>query len=363
MRICLATPLYPPDPGGPATYARSLEEGLPATGIDVSIVSFGSVRWLPPGLRHFVYFLLLVKKGREADLLLALDPVSVGLPAALAAKLLRKPLVMKVVGDYAWEQGRQRFGVTESLDQFSTARSLAFEVRMLKRIEAWTARQARSIIVPSEYLKRIVSSWEGIDVSRITVIYNAMRNEEGGIVPAAVLALPHPRIVTIGRLVPWKQVDSVIDAVSQITDASLVIVGDGPSRTRLEERAGEKLGERAVFTGALPHDATLAVLHDADIFVLNSTYEGLSHLLIEALALGVPSIATNVGGNPELITHDVNGLLIPSRDTAALTAAISRLISDGALRTQLSDAGKASSERFTMEAMIHKTASLLTSLV
>ena len=212
MRVLIATPLYPPDPGGPATYAKTLEEALPSAGIDVSLVAFGRVRRYPKVVRHFLYLLLLLREGRDADLLYALDPVSVGVPAALAAWMLRKPFVLKVVGDYAWEQGRQRYGVTESLDRFVRAHNLPFEVRCFQWIEATVARCAARIVVPSEYLKRIVSHWNGVDHSRITVIYNAMQEEEPTEAPPSVRVLPHPRIMSIGRLVPWKQVDGVIDA-------------------------------------------------------------------------------------------------------------------------------------------------------
>lgn len=358
MRVLIATPLYPPDPGGPATYARSLEEELPGSGIGVSLVTFGAVRYLPPGVRHVVYLFLLLKEGKQADLILALDPVSVGLPAVIAAKLLKKPLVMKVVGDYAWEQGRQRFGVTEQLDKFYEARSVAFEVRLLKRIEAWTARQAVSLIVPSDYLKRIVSQWKGVDSNRITVIYNAMRAEEGGRVPAAVTALPRPCIVSVGRLVPWKQMEGIVDAMKD-TDASLVIVGDGPSCERIEQRVQATAPDRMLLTGALSHADTLATMQQADIFVLNSTYEGLSHLLIEALSLGLPIIATNVGGNPELITDAVNGLLIPSRDTSELQNALALLLTDETLRTRLAVAARESAKRFSMKSMVDATVALL----
>lgn len=363
MRVLIATPLYPPDPGGPATYVRTLEEALPGAGVDVMVVKFGLVRRFPKLLRHLIYFFMVLRSGKEADLILALDPVSVGLPAALAARFLKKPLVVKVVGDYAWEQGRQRFGLTDTLDQFATARSLPFEVRFLQGVESWVARSAVRIIVPSEYLKRVVSTWKDVEPASISVIYNAMRSEETGRAPDAVLALPHPRIVSIGRLVPWKQMEGVIEAVKDIEGASLVIVGDGPSRARLEQLAAEVAPGKVLFTGALPHDATLATLREADIFVLNSTYEGLSHLLIEALSLGVPSIATAVGGNPELVTDGENGLLIESRDTEMLTAAIRRLIADDVLRTRLSGNARASSARFSMDAMITATKSLLTSLV
>lgn len=363
MRVLIATPLYPPDPGGPATYARLLETGLPNKDIEVSLVAFTRVRRYPKVLRHALYAALLLVAARKADIIYALDPVSVGVPAAFVALLLRKPLVLKVVGDYAWEQGRQRFGITESLDRFVEAEVLPLEARILQKVEAWVARRAKRIIVPSEYLRSIVSTWEGVNPEHLIVIYNAMQEEAAVELPPAVAMVPHPRIVSVGRLVPWKQFEGVIDAVGRLEPASLIIVGDGPSRERLERRAEETAADRILFTGALAHAETLAIMREADMFVLNSTYEGFSHLLIEALSLGVPTIATAVGGNPELVRHEENGLLIPARDTDALAEAIERLLGDGALRARVSAHARESARAFSAEAMIDRTSALLRTCV
>src|SRR3989338_1641940 len=118
MKLVIATPLYPPEIGGPATYSRLLEEGLPMKGIEVELVKFSEVRHLQKLIRHYVYYRRVLKAARGADAVLALDPVSVGLPAMWAAKRAKKPFVVKIVGDYAWEQGRQRFGVEAELDDF-----------------------------------------------------------------------------------------------------------------------------------------------------------------------------------------------------------------------------------------------------
>lgn len=364
-RLVIATPLYPPEPGGPATYAKALEEGMPGQGIEVTLVKFGSVRRLPKIIRHIAYFIRVRRALKDADLVLALDPVSVGLPACLAAWSLGKPLVVKVVGDYAWEQGRQRFGVTEMLDTFVKTERAPFAVSFLRRVQTGVAKYAREIIVPSEYLKGIVAAW-GIPEEKIRVIYNAVPQGEAGDVPVAVAELPRPLVATAGRLVPWKHVEGVIDAVALLREqglhASLVIVGSGPDRARLEAHAAQTLGSDVVFTGALPHEGLLASLADADAFVLNSSYEGLSHLLIEALALGVPTVATRAGGNPEVITHGVNGLLVPVGDTTALAGALARLFSENDLRTAVVHAAKKSAYRFARGPMIESTARALSSL-
>ena len=361
MKLVIATPLYPPEIGGPATYAQLLQEGLPKKGIEVTLVKFSEVRHLPKIIRHYVYYRNVLRAALRADVVLALDPVSVGLPAMKAARKAKKPFIVKVVGDYAWEQGRQRFGVTQELDAFVQTKAVPFPVRIFREIQTHVAYRATRIIVPSEYLKSIVVAW-GVPREKIEVIYNATSLGERGVVPQAVALLPHPMVVTVGRLVPWKHIEGIIDAVAGIFGASLAIVGAGPQHTALTARAKEKLPGRALLTGSLSHSDTLAVMKSADVLVLNSSYEGLSHLLIEALMLGLPTIATAVGGNPEVITHEDNGILVSAGDPHALANALARMLGEKDLRQRLSARAQESAKRFSTETMLSATAALLRSV-
>lgn len=358
MKVVIATPLYPPEIGGPATYAKTLEEGLPEHGIEVELVKFRDVRHLPKLVRHLAYYRRVRRALRSADAVLALDPVSVGLPACLAAWRARKPLIVKVVGDYAWEQGRQRYGITADLDAFVRTKRVPLFVALMRKVQTGVVRRAQEVIVPSEYLKRIVIAW-GIPEEKIMVIYNAVPLEALGSAPDAAVALPKPLVVTVGRLVPWKHVDGVIDAVAKLPGASLVVVGEGPVRAALERRAHDKLPGRYAFFGALAHADTLAVIAAADAFVLNSSYEGLSHVLIEALALGAPIIATDAGGNDEVVTNEETGLLVQTGDGAALGAALVRVLGDAELRARLAARAQASATRFSRSAMLNATAAFL----
>lgn len=363
MKLVIATPLYPPEIGGPATYAKLLEEGLPEKGIEVELVRFSEVRHLPKLIRHYAFYRRVLCAARNADVVLALDPVSVGLPAMKAAQKAGKPFVVKIVGDYAWEQGQQRFGITQNLDEFVQTQRVPFWVQMLRRIQTRVAQNAVQIIVPSEYLKGIIETW-GIPNDKIQVIYNAVTLEDSGSVPEVVKGLPRPLIVSVGRLVPWKHMDGIIDAIALLREkgslTSLVIVGDGSERKRLVMHAEKKLEGGCIFTGALSHADTLAIMKSADAFVLNSSYEGLSHLLIEACMLGIPTIATNVGGNPEVIINEENGLLIPAGDTAALAFALTRVHSDESLRARLRTVARESAKRFSIGTMLTRTSDVLT---
>ena len=195
---------------------------------------------------------------------------------------------------------------------------------------------------------------------KIEVIYNAVSVKEIGTVPEAVEKLSRPLVVNVGRLVPWKHIGGVIDATAGIFGASLAIIGDGPEHATLARHANEKLPGRAVLTGSLSHEDTLAVMKSADALVLNSSYEGLSHLLIEAVMLGVSVIATNVGGNAEVITDGENGLLVPAGDPPALAHALALILSDKELRTRLSTNVRRSAERFSVETMLKRTLDVLT---
>lgn len=365
MRIVIATPLYPPDIGGPATYAHLLKKALPHFDTDcvVDVVAFSSVRRLPKIIRHVAFCFKLFRAARKAYVLLALDPVSVGLPAYVAARLSGTPYIVKIVGDYAWEQGSQRFGITDPLDVFVLRTRVPIAVRMLRAIQTFVGRHAAQVIVPSNYLKGIITSW-GIPATHIQVIYNAVELPERE--SSSFLPNPKPElaaaltIVTVGRLVPWKRIDGVIDAVAGSgKTATLVVVGDGPDRDALERYGKKVLPGRILWTGALTHGQTRAIVEDADICVLNSTYEGLSHVLIEAQMLGVPTIATDVGGNGEVIQDGETGLLVPVDSPDALRDAIATLCTDTAMREKLGTSAKQHASRFSVETMLRDTRNLL----
>tara|TARA_B100000745_G_scaffold292684_1_gene233827 strand:+ start:11257 stop:12354 length:1098 start_codon:yes stop_codon:yes gene_type:complete len=362
MKILVATGLYPPEGGGPATYSKALYDMLPSHGVEVTVLPFSRVRKYPPIIRHIVYLFLCLKLSKGSDVIYAMDPVSVGLPACIASLFTKKKFALKVVGDYAWEQGMQRFGVTELLDSFLKRDWYSLPVQILRSIEIFVAKRARKVVVPSEYLKKVVTSW-GIEKEKIKVIYNAAPNVEGvghKKVLRGLLKYHGKYVITIARLVPWKGIKELIDAVDVVEkngiDVQLLVVGDGPERESLEKHAE---GKKVSFAGKLPHDITLAYLKAADVFALNTGYEGFSHLLLEAQAVGTPTVTTNVGGNPELITHGKNGLLVPYKDTKALTGAITQALINESFRRSARDIGKRKAAKFSKDRMVRETKEML----
>lgn len=363
MRILICTGIFPPDIGGPATYSKMLLDTLPAQGIGVEVLSFGSVRALPKLVRHAVYFFHALLKGKNADIIFAQDPVSVGLPAWCAAKLLGKKFALKIVGDYAWEQGVQRFGVRDMLDDFSQKRGgYGARVAMLRRVQAFIAQKARAVIVPSAYLKRTVAAW-GVPNKNIHVVYNGFDFTHFPSPRAMPAKSKKHTIVSAGRLVPWKGFAMLIEIMPRIRaafDVLLVIIGDGPEKNRLAGLARALgLEEHVVFKGKLSHDAFLHTVADADVFALNTAYEGFSHQILEAMALGTPVVTTNVCGNPELILSEKEGILASYNNKEEFARAITSLLSDKALQNDMAIRAKQKAAQFSTARMVNDTIALL----
>lgn len=329
MKLLIATGLYPPDMGGPATYTVFLEKHLPKLGITPIVIPYGSVRSYPIIIRHFVYLFKLIKSAKNVDVLYALDTVSVGLPVRIASMLTGKPYMLRVPGDYAWEQGQQRFGITETLDEYLAHPQRNVFVRLMASIQTHVAQYAHHIVVPSDYLKLVVMQW-GINGEKITRVYSALKVIE---VPETKWELKNRlasgvwTVTTAGRLVPWKGVHALIAVIKQLTDEGhdvrLEILGDGVCRKELEALVVSfGITDRVVFYGVLEREEMARRIKSSDVFVLNTSYEGLSHQLIEVMSLGTSIVTTDVGGNPELITNGETGTLIAYNDTKELHDAL-----------------------------------------
>lgn len=150
-------------------------------------------------------------------------------------------------------------------------------------------------------------------------------------------------LLFVGRLARVKGLLVLFEALAQITKGPtlrLTVAGDGPERTFLEE-AARPLGDRVRFTGYLSQDAVADRLATADIFVLPSFAEGVPVVLMEAMAAGVPVIATRVAGVSELVEEGVSGLLVPAGDSESLARALADLAAEPARRSAMGRAGRA----------------------
>ncbi|MGH2703115.1 MAG: glycosyltransferase family 4 protein, partial [Actinomycetota bacterium] len=319
-RILIITGIYPPEIGGPASYVPRAASALDNKGLDVEILTLSDERPLPLSpsipvrailrsrwrpIRGLSLWVTAARSARQSDMILACGLFGV---AAIVAQITRRRLVMRVVGDVAWERSRNHLLTHDDFVPFQLRRQV-WRVEILKWFRSWVTRSADAVIVPSAFLADIVRSW-GVPENRIHKINNGIELPDH--VASTKPKVSHPfSIVTSSRLVAHKRVDGILRAVAQIPQATLVVIGDGPEFLRLRTMARElKIESRVRFVGKLSADEAMATVEQSDVFVLNSTYEGMPHVVIEAMALGVPVVATSVGGTSEVVTDGEDGILV-----------------------------------------------------
>lgn len=180
------------------------------------------------------------------------------------------------------------------------------------------------------------------------VIYNGIELED--FQNASPYLHPRPYILGIGRLVPQKGFDVLLKAFAQanLSHTDLILAGDGTQSDTLRQLSAELgLEDRVIFWGRADRTTTTQLFKGCDFFVLPSRQEPFGIVNIEAMAAGKAVIATRVGGVPEIITHDLNGILVQADDTVALAQALVSLSSDTTLKQRLAACGRAQVERFS----------------
>ena len=220
----------------------------------------------------------------------------------------------------------------------------------------------------AEHGRNLLSTEEGLDKAKMQLIYNGIdgrvfdrRNYEGlGLAIRAELGIESNQKVigVVGRLAPIKNHALLLEAMRSVIECFprtvLLLVGDGPLKPAVQKTIGELGLEQSVkLLGARTDIPRL--LSIMDIFVLPSLSEGLSLTLIEACAAGLPIVATEVGGNPEVVGHGDNGLIVPSNDPEALAAAVSYLLKNEDTAMEMGAKGRQRfAKNFTVQTMVEK---------
>lgn len=371
-RLFVASGIFHPEPGGPATYLRELLPHLQARGWDVRALTFSDRPDGPPEpypvtrVVRQTYPLRMLKYALASRPLLRwADLVYVNLPGLPLFGDRRAPRVLKIVGDIAWERAIRRGWIapTEDIDDFQTRR-YSLPVSADKTRRAREVRRMDGVIVPSEYLRRMVVGW-GANPAKVHVVYNALPPDTAA--PALSqsdarrqLGLSdEPLVLTVGRVLPWKGVDHLCAALGHVPDVRLLVAGDGPALAAAQAQAvASGVQDRVTFLGHVGRDRMPLYMKAADYVALYSGYEGLSHTLLESLRAGTPVIASDKGGNPEVVRHGVNGLLVPYVNVEALVAALSEAFQPGK-RDLLAANAHVGMERFDFTRMVEQTATTL----
>jgi len=321
MNILIIVGIFPPDIGGPATFVPLIGNKLSERGHFVEVICLSDelninnkfkfsvhrikrrqnliIRWVKTILK-------IVKLSFNKDLIFVN-----GLPmeSYLANIVLRKPVIRKIVGDWAWERGRNKELTNDAFDEFQKNRhNLHLEIAKFSR--GWTSKKADLVITPSEHLKSVVNGW-GAKNENIKVIYNGtdINNE------LQERQNSKNNILTVGRLAPFKNIDKIINAIKILNKGTnqflLYIVGDGPEKKSLKALVKSlELEDSVIFTGQLEKNQLSEYYKNSNIYIQASGYEGLPHTLLEAISFNLSIVSTPIGGTNEILEDGKNGWVI-----------------------------------------------------
>ncbi len=181
MKILIASGIYPPDIGGPAQYARNLYETWKGRDHDVKVAAYRWERAFPPLVRHFLYFLKIIRKGWKADLILVLDTWSAAVPTMLACSLMGKKYILRTGGDFLWETYVERtgnlilfkdfYGKDNAADAQFVAR-LSTKEKLVYKLGGASLRRAHKVIFSTPWQKKIFESAYRLDPRKSVIVEN-----------------------------------------------------------------------------------------------------------------------------------------------------------------------------------------------
>ena len=347
MKVLVVSGIWPPDVGGPASHAPDVAGWLHARGHSLDVVTTASgppapraypVRWasrnLPKGVLHARTALLVRARAVRADVVYTTGMFGRSGAGSLAA---RRPYVVKLTADPAFERARRRGVVGGRVEEFQSGGG-GLQARVLRLARDAELHRAAHVFCPSAWLRELAISW-GVPPARVSVLPNPSpplqelppRDEL-----KRRLGLNGATLAFAGRLTAQKSLGVAVEAVARTDGVVLLVAGEGPDREPLERLAGELgIAERIRFLGPQPRERVLELFHAADAAILSSSWENFPHTVVEALTVGTPVLATRAGGVAELVAHERNGLLVDQDDPEALGAAIRRFFEDGELRERL----------------------------
>jgi glycosyltransferase involved in cell wall biosynthesis len=299
MHILIATPLVPPESGGPAYYSVALKEEFEQQDYVVSLVAFQEVRKYPKVLRHLMFLYHVLFAGMRSDIFIILDTVSVALPSVIAGWVLGKKMIIRTGGDFVWEQYIERTGEKVLLSEFYTApRALSRKERLL----VWLQKNivfplTTKVVFSTAYQRDTWAAPYGIPLSKTAIIENSYPQKEESVQGGDVF-------LCAWRPTRFKNIDTLEQAYAlaqKICPGIKLEIFKDISRTELATH-----------------------MRTARALIIPSLSEISPNLAMEALAIGLPVILTHDCGTRDRFGDAVT--YIDPKDSQGIADALCSLM-------------------------------------
>ncbi|GIK40743.1 MAG: hypothetical protein BroJett011_45760 [Chloroflexota bacterium] len=352
MNILIATTHLKAHGDGISHYAFTLAQGLGQRGHQVWLASSNPA---PPEQ---------LAAAQARHVLIPLDQYQKNLPNTfnsikLIRRIARQEQLDLIHSLHRW------IGFLSSLALSGLPTRLVSTDQNILRGKQRFTRWGQRVISVSQTGRQHLINYFGVPSEKITVIYNAVE-----VTPSTPTAIQRAKqelhladddlvLANIARLDRQKGQQYLLEAMPAVLarwpQAKLIIAGDGPLETELKCQAKIlNIADNIIFAGLRPDVS--AILANAKVFVLSSLWEGLSFAMLEAMALGLPAVVTNVGGAAEVITHGQTGLLVEPANAPGLAEALIQALENEPLRRALAQAGQQRvQQQFKAQTMIEQT--------
>lgn len=337
MNILITTGIFPPDVGGPAKFVPliakrlSEEHNLKVITLSNKILhdNFLEYKILRINrnqnriIRFFKTTYSILKNGKEVEVIFV---NGLWLETYIANLFLKKIIIRKIVGDPIWEKCYINYKINDNFDEFQK-KKYNFKIEFLKFVRNTTIRSANTIIVPSMHLYHFVKdlgfTGDLIQVNNGTIISNSYNKKHSS-----------NNFLVVSRLVRHKNIDLIIKSFKLLLDQysfdfKLNIVGDGPEFNYLNSLIIDLKLENKVFLVGPKYDQDLESYYESsNLFLQISSYEGMPHSILEAMNFGLTIIASNYGGNFELLGNNEYGYIVESLEIETLAKTIQHATAD-----------------------------------
>lgn len=314
MKIVIASGTYPDEIGGMATFVKNFAERLQAAGHEVNVIAYAAndakikngftvkliSRMGGRAARYFRYFLAVMKTSKTADFIFIQDLVSSGLPATCAAIVNRKKTIIRLGGDFLWEQMVERGACRQSLVKYYASPKSWME-KMYLAVYRFVLNRSRAVIFNTRLQAELFSGRFDLRGKLVKAIGNPL--------PSVQKSEPvsGEDLVYIGRFLKLKNLGALIKSYRSLSpDKKLYLIGEGPELQNLQSQISESgLEGRVIIQASLPRREVFARLKKSYLLIVPSYTELSPNIVLEALSVGAPVLITSENGLPDSIKNNL----------------------------------------------------------